>query len=172
MNDAGWALFERKNKWLAQQVEVKFPTAESLKGKALYESSLSQAYIEKYSLGDLGDFATLVEDWYLVDFHRLTIMFAMLQSERWPIEEHQQLIVEFLTQIILEPAHQLYLGFCENTPCAAAIISSQDNDVLLSDIVLSNKSKLLPQCNENDVINSLLSHLALPDNSTIWVEKR
>ncbi len=172
MNDAGWALFERKNKWLAQQVEVKFPTAESIKGKALYESSLSQAYIEQYSESDLRSVPTLIEDWYLVDFHRLTIMFAILQSERWPIEAHQQLIVEFLTQIILEPDYKLYLGFSQNRPCAAAIVSSQGDDVLVSDITISNNTKAQCQWDEKDVIHSLLSHLSLLNNSTIWVEKR
>jgi hypothetical protein len=172
MNDAGWALFERKNKWLAQQVEVKFPTVESLKGKALYESSLSQAYIEQYSKADLCDVTAPIEEWYLVDFHRLTIMFAMLQSKRWPIEEHQQLIVEFLTQIILEPDYKLYLGFSQNTPCAAALVSSQECDVLVSDVAIACNDKLLPQYKEKDVINSLLSHLSLSENSTVWLEKR
>lgn len=78
-----------------------------------------------------------VEDIFLVDFHRLTVMFSILQSQRWTDKHEQEMIVEFLTQIILTPEFELYVGFKEGEPVGAAIVSQYEGNTLISDLVVS-----------------------------------
>lgn len=103
MNEQQLASIERKNAWLHDLVEVEFPTPESLKGRETYFQAINaQEYqiVAKASLLE-GEANLQADDIFLVDFHRLTIMFSILQSQRWEEQYDQEMIVEYLTQIIL-----------------------------------------------------------------------
>lgn len=104
MNEQQLVSVERKNAWLHDLVEVEFPTPESLKGREIYFQALDhQAYqvVDKDTLL-MGDPECNAEDIFLVDFHRLTVMFSILQSQRWDAQYDKDMIVEYLTQIIFD----------------------------------------------------------------------
>ncbi len=139
MNEQQLANIERKNAWLYDLVEVEFPTSESLKGRDIYFQALEQ---QNYQLVDKNtllktDSVFKAEDLYLVDFHRLTIMFSILQSHRWDDKHDQEMIVEYLTQIILTPDFELYVGFQDGNPVGAAIVSQFEGNTLVSDVAVS-----------------------------------
>lgn len=127
-----------KNSWLYQQVDVQFPTKESLKGLELYKQVVSTR--EYQVLTELPTIETSFnsDDIFLVDFHRLTVMFALIQSSQWQNEFEQEMIVEFLTQIIYSEPCSLYLGFQSGEPVAAAIVTQTEQSVLISDVVVKN----------------------------------
>jgi len=126
-----------KNQWLSQHVDVQYPTQESLAGRKLYLSSVEKRSIQPLTKEDNGFIAA--DDIFLVDFHRLTVMFALLQSKRWTESSEQELIVEFLTQIIYSEPCELYIGFTEGEPTAAAIVTRADRAILISDIITTNE---------------------------------
>ncbi|MGF1751000.1 hypothetical protein [Vibrio cionasavignyae] len=170
MKDAAMALYNKKNEWLASQVDVEFPTSESIKGRALYLDSLTSRFLEPVSLAE--SFSAKIE-WHLVDFHRLTVMFSLLQSKIWESEEAQNFIVEYLTQIILDPEYSLYVGFSEGEAVSAAIMCRENDVVVVSDIVGATAST-----SHDDIALSLI-HETLNINSdensnlvNIWIEKR
>ncbi|MGR4989343.1 flavodoxin [Vibrio rotiferianus] len=139
MNEQQLTAVNKKNDWLYNLVEVEFPTPESIKGRELY---LEASKACEFSLLDSSSLLskatqTSAENIYLVDFHRLTIMFALLQSSRWEHKEQQDLIIEFLTQIILSSEYELYVGFHDGEPTAAAIVSQYEKQTLISDVVVS-----------------------------------
>ncbi|PMH43790.1 hypothetical protein BCU68_13155 [Vibrio sp. 10N.286.49.B3] len=134
MNHPLPSVIDDKNQWLLDQVNVEFPTKESLIGRDLYQTALTEKQYKMWS-GDTS-LAPVVDELYLVDFHRLTIMFSILQAKQWPAEQDQAHLIEFFTQIILSDAHQLYVGFHGNTPVTAAIVTDKDESVLISDIVI------------------------------------
>jgi hypothetical protein len=139
MNEQQLVSVERKNAWLHDLVEVEFPTPESLKGREIYFQELEQQtyqVVDKHTLL-MGESKCKAEDIFLVDFHRLTIMFSVLQSQRWDAQYDKEMIVEYLTQIILTPDFELYVGFQEGTPVGAAIISHFDGNTLISDVAVS-----------------------------------
>ena len=170
MKDAAMALYNKKNEWLASQVDVEFPTSESIKGRALYLDALTSRVLEPLLVAES---ASATIEWHLVDFHRLTIMFSLLQSKMWENEETQSYIVEFLTQIILDPDYSLYVGFSEGEAVYAAIICSEQDVVVVSDIVGVSASM-----SNDDIALSLIHetlNINLSDNSNlvdIWIEKR
>ncbi|WP_162064128.1 flavodoxin [Vibrio taketomensis] len=132
-----------KNQWLYQQVDVEFPTQESLQGKEIYKrwadgvtyQSIDNTLLQSY----LSSEPTSLEI-YKVDFHRLTVMFSLLQANRWQNESDQQLIIEFLTQIIYSDPCELFLAFEHNEPVAAAIVTDSEQDLLVSDIYVAEKT--------------------------------
>ncbi len=133
------ALVDAKNQWLYSQVEVEFPTPESLQGLAIYQAINVDLVTEPLTLA-LTPSQLQLESVYLVDFHRLTIMFALLQATRCLDHTQQSLLVEFFTQIIYsEPCH-LLLGFADGEPVAAAILTCNDTSLLVSDIVLKDNA--------------------------------
>ncbi|RIW00050.1 flavodoxin [Vibrio harveyi] len=139
MNEQQLESIKRKNEWLHDLVEVEFPTKESLEGREIYNRMLEQKTYEVSSNTLLLDNESnlSVEDIFLVDFHRLTVMFSILQSQRWADKHEQEMIVEFLTQIILTPEFELYVGFKEGEPVGAAIVSQYEGNTLISDLVVS-----------------------------------
>ncbi|ELC3157970.1 flavodoxin [Vibrio harveyi] len=139
MNEQQLESIKRKNEWLHDLVEVEFPTKESLEGREIYNRMLEQKTYEVSSNTLLLDSESnlSVEDIFLVDFHRLTVMFSILQSQRWADKHEQEMIVEFLTQIILTPEFELYVGFKEGEPVGAAIVSQYEGNTLISDLVVS-----------------------------------
>ncbi|MBR9787394.1 MAG: flavodoxin [Vibrionaceae bacterium] len=140
MNEIQLASIERKNAWLHDLVEVEFPTPESLKGRDIYFQTLKQQQyqiVDKESL--LGrETECKTDDIFLVDFHRLTIMFSLLQSQRWGKQYEQDMVVEYLTQIILTPDFELYVGFKDGNPVGAAIVSQFQGNTLISDVAVSD----------------------------------
>ncbi len=140
MNPQQLACIERKNAWLYDHVEVEFPTSESLKGREIYFQALKEkAYqeVEKSTLL-MGEAEFNTADIFLVDFHRLTIMFSILQSHRWHDKYEQEMVVEYLTQIILSPDFELYVGFRDGNPVGAAIISHFEGNTLISDVAVTD----------------------------------
>ncbi|SHO58498.1 hypothetical protein [Vibrio quintilis] len=129
---------DEKIKWLSGQVDVEFPTEPSLKGRSIYLASIKQCRYSEIVPDPASDAYTdeALTNTYLVDFHRLTVMFALLQANQYDGQAEKDAIVEFFTQIILSPPCQLYLGFEAGQAVAAAIITRNDSELLISDIVI------------------------------------
>ncbi|MCF7354993.1 flavodoxin [Vibrio sp. CK2-1] len=156
-----------KNHWLSQQVDVEHPTPESLMGRKLYLEAQQNV---KYSVSEieslLSNKAELSNkaglDVIEVDFHRLTILFSVLQaSQLSDIPENQSLIIEFLTQIILDDEYQLFLGFDDGEAVSALIckIDQDDQVAVLTDIVISENAQdsFKTQDFSSDVLQYLIS---------------
>lgn len=144
MNDHRPNIVNVKNQWLYQQVEVEFPTKESLTGRDIYAQSASNrtyAVLDEELLVTSNHSVFNSEDVFLADFHRLTVMFALLQAKRWQTEHDQQMIVEFLTQIIYSEPCQLYLGFDKGEPVACAMVTRVDKELLISDLYIINEDE-------------------------------
>ena len=140
MNEKQLESIKRKNAWLHDLVEVEFPTKESLEGREIYTRLLEeQTYqvVEKSSLLEK-ECHLASEDIFLVDFHRLTVMFSILQSQRWSDKHEQEMIVEYLTQIILTPEFELYVGFAEGEAIGAAMVSQYEGNTVITDTVTSH----------------------------------
>lgn len=91
MNQQQLESINRKNAWLHDLVEVEFPTKESIEGRAIYTrmlDALTYDAVDKTTLLENGQELT-GDDIFLVDFHRLTVMFSILQSQRWS-DKHEQ----------------------------------------------------------------------------------
>lgn len=150
-----------KNNWLAEQVNVAFPTPQSIEGRDLYlqaEKSKEYKLTQQFQLLS----STWIDDVVLVDFHRLTIIFSILQATQWANEpEKEKLVIEFLTQIILSDEYQLYVGFMGATPAAALIgkLDIENQVMLLSDVVIAPEYKEKNQV--NDFISDVLRYLAV-----------
>ncbi|WP_104403096.1 flavodoxin [Vibrio penaeicida] len=139
-NEEHQALVERKNQWLYSQVDVKYPTKESLAGRKLYQHFQSnKAYSTESSNPSFT--SNIADDLFIVDFHRLTICFATLYSNLWEDKDSQSLIIEFLTQIILEPDFPIIIGFKNGEPIGCALGTIWDKEILISDIYLLNERK-------------------------------
>jgi hypothetical protein len=130
-------IVKRKNDWLISQVDVQYPTKESLKGRDLYlEGEKDKRYALFQSKALLSEpVSPAVDELYLIDFHRLTVMFSLLQASRWAEEQEKAYVLEFFSQIILSSECQLYLGFTDTNPVACAIVMQHGDDVLISDVV-------------------------------------
>lgn len=139
MNEQQLESIQRKNAWLHDLVEVEFPTKESLEGRETYFRALqAQSYtvLDKSAL--LSNETVLAHDEiFLVDFHRLTVMFSVLQSQRWSDKHDQEMVIEYLTQIILTPDFELYVGFNNGEAVGAAIVSQYEDNTLISDVAVS-----------------------------------
>ncbi|KHD25651.1 flavodoxin [Vibrio caribbeanicus] len=142
MKVSGIEIAKTKNNWLSEQIDVQYPTKESLAGRSLYLSTAAQSSVVPLDTAVSADIGLTSDDLFLVDFHRLTVMFALLQSKRWEQQSEQELIVEFLTQIIYSDPCTLYLAFKEGEPVGAAILTQVDNQLLVSDIVLTQNQTL------------------------------
>ncbi|WP_089139206.1 flavodoxin [Vibrio rumoiensis] len=148
-----------KNNWLSKQVDVEFPTPESLIGRQLYLASQQDITFTESNIESLlktkGDLEVIE-----VDFHRLTILFSIIQASLWsdtPADE--RFIIEFLTQIILDDDYQLYLGFHEREPVSALIchIDQKNSLAVLSDITISKNWQ--STFNEQGFVSDILSYL-------------
>ncbi|WGV98222.1 flavodoxin [Vibrio sp. YMD68] len=168
-----------KNQWLSQHIDVKFPTKESVAGCALYQRSLEARIYQVWQPDPTNDGNAFgLQEIYLVDFHRLTVMFSILQSQQWVDEKEQAEVLEFFTQIILSPPCDLYVAFNDGIPAAAAIVTQTDDSILVSDIVLiSNIVVAGEQVNDHlalsfasQLINQM--YCADIDTKTIYIEKK
>lgn len=148
-----------KNNWLAEQVNVAFPTPQSIEGRDLY---LQAEKDKAYTLTQQHQLLTSawIDEVVLVDFHRLTIIFSVLQATQWASEpEKEKLVIEFLTQIILSDEYQLYVGFVGAVPAAALIgkLDIENQMIVLSDVVIAPEYK--EQKRVNDFLSDVLCYL-------------
>jgi hypothetical protein len=127
-------IVDKKHHWLLSHVDVKYPTPESILGRDLYQQRENRTQYQEYSLCETTTHDR-IEEIYLVDFHRLTVMFAKLQSDDWKDEKSRQYVLEFFAQTTLSEDHHYYLGFIAGKPIIAAIVTCMDKDLLVSDIV-------------------------------------
>ncbi len=130
-----------KNQWLFEQVEVEFPTPESIKGRAVYQSLCERHTTHQIPELPL-DNTINMDDIYLVDFHRLTVMFSLLESSRASTEQDQSNLLEFFTQIIFSEPCYLYVGFHQSEPVASAIVTKTDDQLLVSDLVVKYENSI------------------------------
>jgi len=153
---------EIKNEWLYQQVDVEYPTKESIAGLSLYKEkvALCQYHQLEQVPPESSEFAK--DDIFLVDFHRLTVMFALLQARRWHDQADKDLILEFLSQIIYSEPCSLYLGFKAGEAVAAAIVTESEDASLISDIVIKDESE---QLNKQDFVAGLCAKLGISNDN-------
>ncbi|ASU23868.1 hypothetical protein CCZ37_14895 [Vibrio qinghaiensis] len=128
-----------KNQWLFDQVNVEFPTQESLQGRDLYQQAVIQRSYRSFMTSIDDPNLSLLDEIYLVDFHRMTIWFALLQASLWDDKNDQSKVIEFFTQIIYSPPCELYLGFKQGEPVAAGVVTFTSQALLISDIVVLDK---------------------------------
>jgi hypothetical protein len=150
MTDIADSMVELKNNWLYKQVEVAFPTHESLLGRTIYQNKQIGRVSEPWS--PLASVVSKTDDIYLADFHRLTIGFALLQAEQYSDASEKNHIIEFLTQIIYSKPCELYLGFEKGVAVACAVVTRNNTDVLISDVVVKDQCQFV----ECDVFASML----------------
>jgi hypothetical protein len=159
------ALIKQKNSWLNSQVDVEFPTAQSVKGRELYQEKESRArYAE---LGTTDKPLTNDVELHRVDFHRLTILFAQLQSLQWQGEAEQAAILEFFAQLILNDEHALYLAFSNQQMLFAAMVTQVDNLALISDIAVAQETGLIES---NQQVASCLAQELPSSISQVWYQ--
>lgn len=110
-----------------------------MKGRDVYFKTLEKATYQVVNKDTLleSDSEFNPDDIFLVDFHRLTIMFSILQSQRWEQQYDKDMIIEYLTQIILTPDFELYVGFKSGVSIGAAIVSHLEGNTLISDVAVS-----------------------------------
>ncbi|MDG3085668.1 hypothetical protein P7F88_05950 [Vibrio hannami] len=156
-------LIDKKNQWLYSQVDVDFPTAESIKGKALYQHSNETNEYEQYLEQDAVDLEVEI---YKADFHRLTVMFAQLQASQYQEEQSAQ-ILEFFAQIIFSEQHDIYLGFIEQKVAFGAIVTCDEDTTLISDIVVDSDNSML---SHQKVVFQLINFLGINHRqSNVWL---
>ncbi len=132
------SIAEEKNQWLYSHIDIKFPTKESIQGRRCYKARMKGAEYQVMDVPETsGSFTD--SDLYKVDFHRATVMFSLLQAKRWDDKAEQEAIVEFFTQIIFSSPCDLYLGFADGQPIAAAIVTSVDDELLISDLACESE---------------------------------
>lgn len=128
-------------------------TAQSLEGRDIYHALSRHTEVSLFQPQACD--APLLQEIYLVDFHRLTVWFALLQATRSSTQHEQERLVEFFTQIIYSPPCQLFLGFHLGEPVAAGMVTEHEHMVLLSDLVvkpnlyLTLAKHLLKRCMRN-----------------------
>ncbi|AUI88047.1 flavodoxin [Vibrio azureus] len=168
MNTKQLDCIDRKNRWLHDLVEVEFPTKESLEGRKLYFQRLEQLTYQEVDPDLLAkqELILSVDDIFRVDFHRLTVMYAILQSHHWVETREQELIVEYLSQIILTSDIDLYVGFKEGEPVGAAMICQDEETLLISDVITTNNLPLSQFV--GDLIRKITSNKKL--NKTVILE--
>ncbi|MDV7103459.1 hypothetical protein R3X26_03455 [Vibrio sp. TH_r3] len=158
-------LINKKQQWLLSQVDVTFPTPESILGRDLYVKHDNTIRYKPLDLDDRLD-SSLLDALYLVDFHRLTVMFSQLQALRWENQREQEYVLEFFAQIILSDQHDLYVGFKNNKAIISAIVTKEPlGHVLISDVAsltsqscLTNLfySKVIEQYNKQDSVIKII----------------
>lgn len=159
MSDTINTLVKKKNDWLTSHVAVKYPTAESIKGRDLYLKAQEDKHYTQIGLSEFKGSLSETEDQavdevHLVDFHRLTVMFALTKASSWQDEQERAFLLEFFAQIMLSTDYPLYVGFKSGEAVACAITHQLDDVMLVSDVVLIHSAG-----NDNHAfICALLNH--------------
>lgn len=136
-------LQQQKTQWLLSQIDVDYPTRESVLGKACY-LDLVEKFSEITSLvipsTGLAPVASNTE-WLRADFHKLTVLFARFMASHSAVPDaSREYLQEFLAQIILDDqgAHSLCLGFNGSEVVGACIVSNDSKALLVSDLLLKS----------------------------------
>ncbi|GEA50349.1 hypothetical protein VIN01S_11530 [Vibrio inusitatus NBRC 102082] len=132
---------QQKNQWLLSQIDVDYPTRESVLGKACYLDLIEKS--SEFSL-QVNSFSGSTQvasntDWLRADFHKLTVLFARFTASHSDIPEaSREYLQEFLAQIILDDqgAHSLCIGFDGSEVVGVCIVSISSDTVLVSDLLL------------------------------------
>ncbi|GEM79410.1 hypothetical protein [Vibrio superstes] len=136
-------LQQQKTQWLLSQIDVAYPTRESVLGKACY-LDLVEKFNEITSLASSADDlnqAMSTTEWLRADFHKLTVLFARFMASHSDIPEaSREFLQEFLAQIILDDqgAYSLCLGFEGSEVVGACIVSNGSDTILVSDLLLKS----------------------------------
>jgi hypothetical protein len=131
-------LNQQKLAWLVSQIEVDYPTRESVLGKASYLDLAESSPVQLFDF-DKMKLSNSNASWLEVDFHKMTVMFALFMSKNAIIPEAQrEFLQEFLAQIILTSStqHKLYLAFLEGQLVGSAIVNLGDDLLLITDCLL------------------------------------
>jgi hypothetical protein len=131
-------IVEQKNQWLISQVDVPYPTEESVKVRDLYLNACGNSVCQIFEPSPLAQSTAYYDEIYLVDFHRLTVMFAQLQANQWQEAGHQVSILEFFAQIIISEQQPLYIGFKAGEPAACGLVTYLNDQLLISDVVAAD----------------------------------
>lgn len=124
---------QQKLAWLVNQVNVDFPTPESVKGRDIYlKQPVKDAVEHLFSEVTLPDTVSVLP----VTEHRLTIRWAMTVASQWTDEYDDML--EFLTQIDLCDDYQLFVALDGMKPIAACLSHVAGDTMYVSDIVLTS----------------------------------
>ncbi len=166
MSDIINTLVQKKNDWLTSHVAVKYPTPESIQGRDLYlkkqqDKQYKQITLSEFNAGLSDDKTNVVDEVHLVDFHRLTIMYALTMASSWQDEQDRACLLEFFAQIILSDDFPLYVGFKNGEPVACAITHQCDGVLLVSDVTFNKAISNEKQ----SYISALLSHPNLDTDS-------
>ncbi|MBW3696215.1 hypothetical protein EK599_10935 [Vibrio sp. T187] len=143
MNNEIPDIAHKKNLWLLSQIDVQFPTKESLAGSKLYQESLFNRQVQPFTPSQPSH---SVDEICLVDFHKMTVMFSLNQASSWKSKADQANMLEFFTQIILSDEHNLYLGLTNGEVVASAIVTAQSDELLISDITNLSGDKVEFAC--------------------------
>lgn len=145
MSDTINTLVKKKNDWLSSHVAVKYPTAESIKGRDLYlaeqqDKHYTQMSLSEFRANNVSKVGKEVDEVHLVDFHRLTIMYALTMASSRQDEQERAFLLEFFTQIILSDDFPLYVGFKNGEAVACAVTHQVDDVLLVSDVTFSGST--------------------------------
>jgi hypothetical protein len=127
-----------KDEWLRSQIDVEYPTKASLKGHQLQFERSQKCDIVSWSPSQ--EKITCPFELFPVSFHRLTVYFAILQSKLFSAQKEQDDIIEFFTQIIYSEPCQLFVGFKEQEPMFAAMVTQVNDQMLISNFISTDKS--------------------------------
>ncbi|GEA59392.1 hypothetical protein [Vibrio comitans] len=136
-------LQQQKTQWLLSQIEVAYPTRESVLGKACY-LDLIEKFSKIASLECPSSESTPVAnntEWLRADFHKLTVLFAHFMATHSDIPDaSREYLQEFLAQIILDDQgpHSLCIGFEGSEVVGVCIVSNTSDTLLVSDLLLKN----------------------------------
>ncbi|OBT07956.1 hypothetical protein A9264_05680 [Vibrio sp. UCD-FRSSP16_10] len=147
-------LQQAKIQWLVSQIDVDFPTRESVLGKACYLDLIDNAIPAQPLLTENIDINAVSKlTWMKVDFHKLTVLYAHFVANHVNIaEQSKEYLQEFLAQIILdnqsddEGTHTLCVGFLGSELVATCIVSIeqqtqqqiQQEQLLISDLLMDS----------------------------------
>lgn len=126
---------QQKLAWLANQVNVDFPTPESVKGRDVY---LNQETLDSAEYTYLSPELTKNISILLVIEHRLTIRWAMTVASQWDAEYDD--VLEFLTQVDLCDDYQLFIALDGMKPVAACLSQAFDDVMYVSDVVITSNA--------------------------------
>ncbi|CAM4135344.1 hypothetical protein [Vibrio neonatus] len=173
-------LQQLKNQWLFSQVDVDFPTRESVLGKACYldliEAQNSIQAIERAKIEAQSASAQL--EWIKADFHKLTVLFSQFFASHSQVPvASKEYLQEFFAQIILDEQapHSLCLGFSGTEVAGVAIVSIAEDpqsqvSVLISDLLIDDA--LDSHAEVSSILNIFSTELAKVElNQCIYVHR-
>ncbi len=125
---------QQKLAWLSSQVNVDFPTPESIKGRDIYlKQPAKEAEQHPVISATLPDPISVL----LVTEHRLTIRWAIVVASQWHNKQEHDEVLEFLTQIDLSDDYQLFVALDGITPVAACLVRVLDDTAYISDVAIT-----------------------------------